>query len=78
MAYNVVWADKALDDIASFDKKTARSVMDKVENYLAKEPLNLGKPLSGIFICLSLELAIEKISTIKNRGMEGILQETYY
>ncbi|QWR77107.1 type II toxin-antitoxin system RelE family toxin [Candidatus Magnetomonas plexicatena] len=49
MAYNILWSAPALDALSAFDVKTKTKVMDKVEFYLADNPLRLSKPLKGFF-----------------------------
>ena len=45
--YKVLWDNAALEDLKQLDKNTARKIVDKVSNYLAIDPVNLGKSLSG-------------------------------
>ncbi len=49
MAYNVIWHADALEDLLSIDKKMQKKIAVKIKNYLAREPLTLGKPLQGMF-----------------------------
>jgi mRNA interferase RelE/StbE len=46
-AWSVVWNEKVYDDLAGFDKITAGKIIERVEAYLAQDPANLGKPLTG-------------------------------
>lgn len=43
--YKVIWKKTALKQLAKIDKKIAKELADKVESYLAKDPVNRGKPL---------------------------------
>lgn len=49
MSYKVTWHEDALEDLKRLDRSRAREVVDKVDDHLSKDPLALGKPLSGIF-----------------------------
>lgn len=49
MAYKVIWHTDAIKDILDLDKSMQKKVAAKIKDYLAKEPLTLGKPLQGIF-----------------------------
>lgn len=44
--YKVVWKDRALKDLAKIDHSLGDKIKEKVENYLAKGPINRGEPLS--------------------------------
>lgn len=45
--WKVLWEKRALEDLLSIAKKDAQLIVEKVENYLSKDPLKLGKPLKG-------------------------------
>jgi len=45
--WKVIWEEEAEEDLSKIDKITARKIREKVENYLAKDPYNNGKPLTG-------------------------------
>jgi len=47
--YKVKWNEKVVDDLKKIDKKQAGKIIDKIKNYLIKEPGSLGKPLKGMF-----------------------------
>ena len=49
MAYKVIWHTDAIEDLLNLDKNMQKKIAVKVKDYLAKEPLTLGKPLQGIF-----------------------------
>jgi mRNA interferase RelE/StbE len=40
---------KAIEDLKNSDKKSAKSLIEKVKIYLCQNPALLGKPLKGIF-----------------------------
>jgi len=44
--YKVVWKDKAIKQLSQIDKTTAKKIFDKVENYLVKDPIKRGEPLT--------------------------------
>ena len=43
--YKVVWKNTASKQLAKIDKKMAEKITDKVENYLAKDPIHRGERL---------------------------------
>lgn len=45
--YQVSWDEGALDDLRAIDKTMAKKIIHKVENYLTKSPIELGKTLSA-------------------------------
>ncbi|MDK2897766.1 MAG: mRNA interferase RelE/StbE [Candidatus Atribacteria bacterium] len=45
--WKVLWDKRALEDLLLITKKDAQLIVKKVENYLSKDPLKLGKPLKG-------------------------------
>ena len=47
MNYSVKWDDEALRDLKALGKAEAKRIVKKVESHLVKDPINLGKPLSG-------------------------------
>jgi len=49
MMYQVMWHKDAVQDLKKLDRKTASSIVNKVEEYLVQDPLNLGKLLKGNF-----------------------------
>lgn len=49
MKYRVHWQQEALDDLLELPEKTATAIVLKVESYLAQNPRQLGKPLTGQF-----------------------------
>ncbi len=49
MVYDVEYAQDVEKDLARLDKPLRLKIINKIENYLAKDPEKLGKPLSGVF-----------------------------
>jgi mRNA-degrading endonuclease RelE of RelBE toxin-antitoxin system len=47
MIYEVEWHEDAISDLERIPKNIAKDIMDKVENYLAKDPISLGEPLKA-------------------------------
>jgi mRNA interferase RelE/StbE len=47
MSYDILWHENALKDLKKIDKDQVRSIIEKIEQYLAKDPYRLGKPLTG-------------------------------
>jgi mRNA interferase RelE/StbE len=47
--YSVKWHEDSLQDLKKLPKQTAKSIIERVEAYLIKDPVSLGKPLKGIF-----------------------------
>ena len=45
--WEVLWDEKSLEDLQSLDKATAKKIVNKVSKFLARDPISLGKPLSG-------------------------------
>lgn len=45
--YQVAWDEGALDDLRAIDRTMAKKIIHKVENYLTKSPIELGKTLSA-------------------------------
>ncbi len=45
--HRVIWDDNAIDELAALPDATSARIVKKVENYLALEPYELGKRLSG-------------------------------
>lgn len=49
MAYDLIWNEGVLKDLKALDRKTARELIESIKSRLAGDPLNVGKPLKGIF-----------------------------
>jgi mRNA interferase RelE/StbE len=43
--YKVSWSKRARESLKKLDAVIAQKIVDKVENYLVKDPVNLGEPL---------------------------------
>jgi mRNA interferase RelE/StbE len=49
LIYNVLWSEESIKNLQKIDKSIAKKIKEKIINYLAKDPINLGKPLTGDF-----------------------------
>ena len=49
MDYKLIWHKSALDDLKSLDISISKKIFEKVEKYLSKDPIRLGKPLKQNF-----------------------------
>ena len=49
MIYSIQWQEEAIKDLKNIDRNAQKKIIAKVKEYLAKDPLSLGKPLKGIF-----------------------------
>ncbi|HBC75317.1 MAG TPA: hypothetical protein DC017_10825 [Candidatus Wallbacteria bacterium] len=47
MIYEVEWHEDAVSDLERIPKNIVKDIINKVENYLAKDPINLGEPLKA-------------------------------
>ena len=47
--YQIKWHENVFDDLKSIDKSDAKRIIKKVEEYLVRDPIGLGKPLTGDF-----------------------------
>ncbi len=47
--FELIWHEEAIDDLKKADKAKAKEIIDKVRNYLVRDPLRLGQPLKGKF-----------------------------
>ncbi len=47
MSYRVLWNRKALESLKELDKPLRKRIFDKVNDYVSKDPVNIGKPLKG-------------------------------
>ena len=45
MNYKIIWHKAALDDLKRLDISVRQKIFEKVETYLARDPIGLGKPL---------------------------------
>jgi len=49
LAYEVIWHEGALKDLKNLERNIAKSIIQKVKNYLVQDPIKLGKRLTGDF-----------------------------
>lgn len=49
MGYDLIWNEGVLKDLKALDHKTARALIESIKGRLAGSPVNLGKPLRGVF-----------------------------
>ena len=47
--YKVAYLDSVEEDLKKLDKNTVRKILSRIETYLAQDPKELGKPLTGEF-----------------------------
>ena len=47
--YKVRWKETALKDLKFIDQVAAKRIVNKITTFLVKDPINLGKPLTGIY-----------------------------
>jgi len=47
--FNIIWHEDAIEDLIKLDKSASRRIINKVKNYLIKNPKKLGKSLKGQF-----------------------------
>jgi mRNA interferase RelE/StbE len=45
MSYKIIWYKAALDNLKRLDKSVIKKVFEKVETYMAQDPIVLGKSL---------------------------------
>ena len=47
--YKVVYLDRVEEDLKKLDRSTVKKILGRIEDYFAKDPRALGKPLRGEF-----------------------------
>lgn len=47
MVYNPIWHEESLKDLKRLDRTIAKNIVEKVKNYLVKDPVKLGTSLKG-------------------------------
>ncbi len=47
MEYKGIWHEKSVKDLEQLGKREAALIIDKVTNYISKDPIKLGKLLKG-------------------------------
>ena len=65
--YKVSWSKRARESLKKIDAVIAQKIVDKVENYLVKDPVNLGEPLLYAYF-----LKIVEPLNLKNRYYENL------
>ena len=70
-AYKIIWHKEALEDLKRLDKPVRQKIFERIEIYLSKDPIGLGKPLrqnlSGMFRYRYGDYRIIYIVDIPNR-----------
>ena len=70
-AYKIIWHKEALEDLKRLDKPVRQKIFERIEIYLSKDPIGLGKPLrqnlSGMFRYRYGDYRIIYIVDIQNR-----------
>lgn len=49
MTYKLKWHEKAVEDLKALNGTTQKKIISRIKEYLPKDPVNLGKPLKGMF-----------------------------
>jgi mRNA interferase RelE/StbE len=49
LIYNIQWHEEAINDLRKIDRQTQKKIIARIKDYLSNDPINLGKPLQGIF-----------------------------
>lgn len=49
MAYKVEWHEGVFKDLRGLDRETAGKIIERVQKYLAQDPMKIGKALKGQF-----------------------------
>ena len=49
MDYKIIFHEKAVKDLKKLDFQVRKSIIEKIEKHLVKDPIKLGKPLKGNF-----------------------------
>jgi len=47
LVYNPIWHEESLRDLKRLDRTIAKKIIEKVKNYLVKDPIKLGIQLRG-------------------------------
>ncbi len=73
MNYKIIWHKAALDDLKRLDISVRQKIFEKVETYLARDPIGLGKPLkqnlAGMFRCRYGDYRIIYVVNISEKSM---------
>lgn len=49
MVYRIAWHEDVYKDLERLDKPLRKKIVERIKEYLAKDPVNLGKPMTGQF-----------------------------
>lgn len=49
MAYKAVYADSAKKELQKLGLPVSKKIVERIENFLVKDPQSIGKPLTGQF-----------------------------
>lgn len=49
MGYEIAWHEDVYKDLERLDKPLRKKIIERIKEYLAKDPLGLGKPLTEPF-----------------------------
>jgi len=49
LIYSIQWHEEAIRDLKRIDRQKQKKIIARINEYLSKDPLSLGKPLKGIF-----------------------------
>ncbi|MCX5803946.1 MAG: type II toxin-antitoxin system RelE/ParE family toxin [Proteobacteria bacterium] len=47
MGFKIIWSQAALDNLKKIEKPYRQKIYDRIGEYLARDPMNIGKPLTG-------------------------------
>lgn len=47
MGFKVIWSQAALDNLKKIEKPRRQKIYDRVGEYLVRDPMKIGKPLTG-------------------------------
>lgn len=49
MDYKIEWHEDVYEDLEKLDKPLRKKIVERIKEYLIKDPVNLGKPMTGQF-----------------------------
>ena len=49
MGYKIAWHEDVYKDLERLDKPLRKKIVERIKEYLVKDPATLGKPLTGPF-----------------------------
>jgi len=77
LTYKIIWHEEAIKDLKKLDKPLRNKIFERVTGYLAEDPSNIGKPLTGNFaglhryrygdyrIIYTIDISEEKITILE-------------